>query len=376
MDEPLSIVTNKLGQDRGKSRRSAASMVAFQSFQEAVFYEAATTASDLTSAEECRPTSADTSGEGSSECGTDCSRVLEGQIEEVKTLVLSSLDQLSPRQRSRRTQALMSLLQEEAEENSITTSQLLGYLLHRENYVKDRALAAVGMQVFSNKPVGKELSLDEGLYILSQYKLGRTSYTSLRHDLKPRGELLAHYKLMQHKNAIMPTIAQLSEVPGVILSLTKSVVVHFERLVKLLQLQSGSYIMKAKEGLGRHSVYNQQGSFESHNMIVWMWVPLQFAKDSSDVAMIDELTCSTSSTGSSEIVWKEGAPSSPEAARPILLAVGKEDKDLLNKLIPPVDAEICSLQSKGVKVVVSDQEYSLGIEFFLSMNDGKCRSCY
>ena len=158
-------------------------MVAFQTFQKAVFYEAATAASDLTSAEECRPTSADTSGEGSSECGTDCSRVLEGRIEEVKTLVLSPLDQLSPRQRSRRTQALMSLLQEEAEENSITTSQLLGYLLHRENYVKDRALAAVGMQVFSNIPVGKELSLDEGLYILSQYKLGHTSYTSLRHDL-------------------------------------------------------------------------------------------------------------------------------------------------------------------------------------------------
>ena len=103
----LSLRTNRAKMNRGKSRRSAASMVAFQSFQKAVFYEAATTASDLTSAEECRPTSADTSGEGS---GTDCSRVLEGQIEEVKTLVLSPLDQLSPRQRSRRTKALMSLL--------------------------------------------------------------------------------------------------------------------------------------------------------------------------------------------------------------------------------------------------------------------------
>ena len=140
--------------NRGKSRRSAASMVAFQSFQEAVFYEAATTAADLTSTKECRPTSADTSGQVSSECGTDCLKV---GLKEMKTLVLSPLDQLSPCQRSRRIQALMSLLQEEAEENSITTSQLLGYLLHRENYVKDRALAAVGMQVFSNKPVGKEL---------------------------------------------------------------------------------------------------------------------------------------------------------------------------------------------------------------------------
>ena len=298
--------------NRGKSLRSAASMKAFESFQESVFYEAAKTVSDLSSAEQCRPTSADTctSGELSSECDTDCSCELEGRSEEVKTMMLSPLDQLSPRQRSRRTQALMSLLQEEANENSITTSQLLGYLLHRENYVTDRALAAVGMQVFSNKPVGKELelSLDEGLYILSEYKLGRTNYTSLRHDLKPRVELPAHYKLMQHKNTIMPTIAQLFDVPGVILSLTKSVVVHFERLIKLLQLQPGSYMMKAKEGSGRHSVYNQQGSVESHNMIIWMWVPLQLAKHSSDVAMIDESTCSTICTGPSEIVWKEGAP--------------------------------------------------------------------
>ncbi|KAL5491452.1 hypothetical protein EMCRGX_G016739 [Ephydatia muelleri] len=50
----LSLRTNWAKMNRGKSRRSAASMVAFQSFQKAVFYEAAITASDLTSAEECR----------------------------------------------------------------------------------------------------------------------------------------------------------------------------------------------------------------------------------------------------------------------------------------------------------------------------------
>ena len=46
------------------------------------------------------------------------------------------------------------------------------------------------------------------------------------------------------------------------------------------------------------------------------------SKDSSSVmAMIYESARSTSSAGSSEIVWKEGAPSSSDAARPILLAV-------------------------------------------------------
>ena len=67
--------------------------------------------------------------------------------------------------------------------------------------------------------------------------------------------------------------------------------------------------MKAKEGLdgsGRHSVYNQQGqgSIESHNMIIWMWVPL-------DLAMVDQPSTSTcSSSRNSVSLWKEGAPSS------------------------------------------------------------------
>eukprot|EP00731_Ephydatia_muelleri_P027046 Em0018g1146a len=46
--------------------------------------------------------------------------------------------------------------------------------------------------------------------------------------------------------------------------------------------------------------------------------------------------------------------------------VGKEDKYLLNKLIPPVDAEVSCLQ---FRVVVFDQEYCSGVEFYQSTND-------
>ena len=113
-------------------------------------------------------------------------------------------------------------------------------------------------------------------------------------------------------------------------------------------------------------MYNQQGlgSIESHNMIIWMWVPLELVIDSSDVATGNQPTCS--SGRNSVCVWKEGAPSSREAGRPILLAVEKEDKDLLNKLVPPVDAVISSLQSNGVTIVIAGQ-----LKFIRSMNDGK-----
>ena len=66
----------------------------------------------------------------------------------------------------------------------ITTTQLLGYMLHKENYIHDRAVAAVGLKLFRKEMVSREISLDEVLFILSTDKLGQTGYTSLRQELK------------------------------------------------------------------------------------------------------------------------------------------------------------------------------------------------
>eukprot|EP00731_Ephydatia_muelleri_P030882 Em0022g396a len=89
--------------------------------------------------------------------------------------------------------------------------------------------------------------------------------------------------------------------------------------------------------------------------------------DSSDIAMGNQPSTSTCSSGRNSVcLWKEGAPSSPEAGRPILLAVGKEDKDLLNKLVPPV---ISSLQSNGVTITIAGQEYSLKVKFIRSIQN-------
>eukprot|EP00731_Ephydatia_muelleri_P012099 Em0006g993a len=96
--------------------------------------------------------------------------------------LVSPLNELSPRQTRRRTDDLFSALREEAMKQHITTTQLLGYLLHRENYVHDRPVADIGMKLFQQEPVAKELSLDEALYMLSAYKLGCSGYTNLSPD--------------------------------------------------------------------------------------------------------------------------------------------------------------------------------------------------
>ena len=59
--------------------------------------------------------------------------------------------------------------------------------------------------------LSSEIGLDEALFMLSSYKLGCTGYTNFRQELKSKVDLPAYYRLMQHKNSIMPEIVYLSD---------------------------------------------------------------------------------------------------------------------------------------------------------------------
>ena len=110
----------------------------------------------------------------------------EKEQDEASTSTITPLDALSPRHSKRRTDVLFALLKEEAEMQKITTTQLLGYMLHRENYIHDRAVVSVGLKLFCKEMVSREIRLDEALFMLSTYKLGWTGYTSLRQVRKNR----------------------------------------------------------------------------------------------------------------------------------------------------------------------------------------------
>ena len=60
---------------------------------------------------------------------------IEKVQDEASTSTIAPLDALSPRHSKRRTDALFTLLKEEAEVQKITT-QLLGYMLHREKELR------------------------------------------------------------------------------------------------------------------------------------------------------------------------------------------------------------------------------------------------
>ena len=231
-----------------RKKRSEKTIETFLSHQQEVFYNLSTIVEDdITMSSASSP-------EQNVEGG---STVEENEEVHMRTVPLSPLDELSQRHARRRTDAILTQLKEEAEKQMITVTQLLGYLLYRVNYTHDKAVAEVGKKLFDQESVDREVTLDEALHMLSTYRLGRSAYTSLRHYLMQKVDLPAHYKLMQHKNMIMPSASSPIGVSGVSVNLCESVRIHFQRLIGILGLQPGTYRMSAKEGLdgsGRHAI--------------------------------------------------------------------------------------------------------------------------
>ena len=140
---------------------------------------------------------------------------------------------MGPRQQFRRTSTILEELREEAEKNGVSPTQLLGFLLHKENYVSNRKTADAGMRLFTGSSIVNEMSEDKGLYFLSSYNLGRTGYTNLRRDLQEHVKP-AHYKLMEKKHSITPELSHYSvgDYEGVTAHLKQSCITHVTRLIE------------------------------------------------------------------------------------------------------------------------------------------------
>ena len=90
-----------------------------------------------------------------------------------------------------------------------------------------------------------------------------------------------------------------------------------------------------------------------------MWVPLEVSTDL-------DLDQPSTSTSQSNVIWTKGAPNSPDAARLIMITLGKEDNDLLIKIVLPVDGEIELLHKSGVTIENNGRVYKLKIQFLCS----------
>ena len=95
---------------------------------------------------------------------------------------------LGKQTRRRRVAEKRLVLKQWADEEKVTVSQLLGYLLYVENWMKERDLAGVGWQIFNGDvPEGKpQMSLEEAIWLREKSGMSEAVLQEVRSRLLDR----------------------------------------------------------------------------------------------------------------------------------------------------------------------------------------------
>ena len=258
--------------------------------------------------------------------------------------------------------------------NDIEVTRLLGLLIHNINYSAEgegsKAKAAIGLSLFKNDIPEREMSTDQALSLLTKYKFGKRQYTNMRLDLKPYLVLPTYNSVKITKDMLLPKIDSLPHsLVGVKYLYKNALLSHFSRFFKAHpEFNSPSYKALIKDGCdasGRHSIYNQHGNVNVHNIVSYMFVVLEIYEIKHNP---------NSSQNQYVLVYSEPLPNSSDASRPITLIMGKENNETLGELIPLIQSEISDIQEDGLCINIDSRVMNIEIEINSTMTDGKMKT--
>jgi hypothetical protein len=259
-----------------------------------------------------------------------------------------------------------------AEEEGVSASTLLGYLIYLENSHGngDQTLSDIGWKIFKGES-GRGIpsaSLEEAIWMIERSGMSQAVYLEVRLRFKDRLYLPPVMHLRAENQRHRPTWT--SEGHGVkaplmqCLSLTLTERLQHMDLSGLDQtaMQVNFKAGWGLDGSGEHSDYNQltKVSYNTKQvMSVCFALKEVEVKDESGAVV----TWTSSTAGANK----------PQNTRPFALFPEKERPELLAEFVPRVEAEVNEVKSEGVKVEIKEGEETVAqcSKCSMSMVDGK-----
>ena len=227
-------------------------------------------------------------------------------------------------------------------EEEFTVTNLLGYLLHKENYVTNRKVAEIGHRLLNNQPLEEtstnpttEIDIDkmDAVLMIHDLELSKEGARKMKRYW-PGGKFPGTTTTHETRKQLRPEIKSLSsfeENPNTELSgsavsykqlikdTTASVfdVIHHRDPALLQTFSSFSMVFKdGADGAGSQSVMRKAAMFNTpEHVYQHAIVPLRME--------------GVSSNGDSTEIWRNDAPNSALWCRPQALIRAKEDRSLL-----------------------------------------------
>ena len=283
-----------------------------------------------------------------------------------------SFPDLSDRAKKMRTDELLKYIDDRAQREfpELSTTQLLGYLIHRINLQSNKSVARVGHELFQESATSLlSFSNEEAVALMHSLTLSRDQMRKMRHLLATKGiHFPTSNELLEARKKLRPVITSVLDGRGVQVQYKELVQMTVESVLKVamkeknIDFRSGELEMTFKDGgdgAGQQVVWNSKEMLESkENMFQYGITPLKLVLRNKETV---------------ETLWINHTPNSCRTLRPLFLIRESEtDEDLLNLVIPTTDKARSELKEEGVCVKYQeDNAVNVKVTIHDSMKDLK-----
>ena len=271
------------------------------------------------------------------------------------------LEEVGERQQRHRMSSFMESSKAAAEAENTSPTKIFAFGL-KNKYLQNKEVAKVGQSILQDSPlVDGHVSLDVASAVYETGKMSKRIYTDIRLLLKAAGaDVLPTYdKLLAFKKERRPPVQKLANpFRGVRFDYLECLQLTSSQLLRSLALPAfrdlSEIHMTLHDGLdgsGGHSIFNQVGSDETNNIIMFMF-------------RIENLK-----TVGGEVLWENPSHASSSACRPVLLM--KETRENC-EIVTGMQKE---RQGASFSVNHGNREIDVKVQAKMSMIDGKMHSC-
>ena len=192
------------------------------------------------------------------------------------------LGEVCNRQQRRRLSTFLKATATKAEKENISPTKLYAFGL-KQNHLIEKKVAQIGKSVFQEEEQTStsHMSLQVASAVFESGKMIKCIYTDIRLLLKGAGAdiLLSYGKLDEFRKERRPEVKTLKEpFQGVKYDYVESLKIATSQLLKSLELPNLQELNEVhltihdgRGGSGGHSIFNQKGSAETHNIIMYMF---------------------------------------------------------------------------------------------------------
>ena len=302
----------------------------------------------------------------------DFNIIVDGEVEDETTVASKrnhkDFRSLGKRMQRECTQGLVDAIHQfiENEDGTLTEKEVLGYLLYRMNYVKNKEQPNFGSDLFHNPFQSVNYNVQKAVSIMHSLVLSKEQIRTMKRIMTSKGIYFPNTnEINEARKKLRPVSHSVLDGKGVGVNYCECVENTVSSIFSVLN-ETGKPIVPDSnitvifkdgcDGAGQQVTWNSCSMKNAEqNMFQYGIVPLKVLSND-------------------EVVWSSNSPNSPECLRPIYLVREKEsNQEMIELVIKTTDAARHDMMNNGIDILYEGKVFHVNIVIKDTMKDLKLK---